>query len=193
MHRLKAIIFDCFGVLVEASLEPFYGKYFGNDTEKLLKAKSLANESNVGRITYEAFVVELAKLAQIPTNTARQFLDTNPPNIKLMGYIRDELRSKYKIGFLSNASDNWLNELFTPEQLSLFDDIVLSFQHKMAKPDSAIFRLAAQRLNIEPADCLLVDDVEGYCAGAREAGMQALCYTSLQQLKDMLAKIESSS
>lgn len=193
MHQVKAIIFDCFGVLVEASLESFYAKYLGDDTEKLQKAKLLANESNVGHITYETFVSELADLAQIPVDEARRFLDTNPPNVELMDYIRDELRPKYKIGFLSNTSDNWLAELFTPEQLKLFDDIVLSFQYGVAKPDSKIFSLAAKRLDIKPVECLLVDDVEEYCVGAREAGMQALCYTSLQQLKGKLAKPRSSS
>lgn len=38
----------------------------------------------------------------------------------------DDLKPDYKIGFLSNAGANWLDELFIWQQA--FDEVVLSYQ-----------------------------------------------------------------
>jgi putative hydrolase of the HAD superfamily len=119
----------------------------------------------------------------------KHFLDQNPPNIPLFDYITEELKSRFMLGFLSNAADDWLNELFTHDQLALFDDFVLSYQHNMRKPDTAIFELAANRLGVLPSECILIDDVEVYCQGAREVGMSAIQYISLSQMKSELGKL----
>jgi epoxide hydrolase-like predicted phosphatase len=189
MSQTKAIIFDCFGVLVESSLEPFCDKYLGNDNVKIAKVKKLDREANSGQMSYKEFVVEMAKLADISVKETRRFLDYNPANTRLMNFIRDELQPNYKIGFLSNASANWLDELFTPEQQSLFDDIILSFEHGLTKPDAAIFHLAAQRLGVKPSECVFVDDILSYCEGAESTGMQAVCYKSFAQLEVDLSHI----
>jgi epoxide hydrolase-like predicted phosphatase len=188
MQKVQAIIFDCFGVLVGPSLEPFRRKYFGGDREKISRAKELEQQSNKGHITYTEFVAEMAGLANITVTEARRFLDDNPPNIELLDYIRDELKPRYKIGFLSNASDDWLEELFTSDQAGLFDDVVLSFEQGIAKPDPTIFRLAARRLGAQPAECVFVDDIPEYCEGAQAVGMQAIRYSSFEQFQNDLAQ-----
>ncbi len=127
-----------------------------------------------------------AQIAGISTKETRGVLDTNPSNIPLLEFIRDELKPHYKIGFLSNASDDWLEELFSPDQQSLFDDFVLSFQHGIAKPDTAIFELAAERLGTKPVDCVFVDDVTAYCEGARSVGMQTIQFQNFEQFKKEL-------
>ena len=181
---VKAIIFDCFGVLVQASLEPFHYKYLGNNRELIEKAKILDHDANQGKMTYDKFVDELAKLADISYQEAKNFLDNNPPNLELLEFIKNKLKKSYKIGFLSNASDNWLNELFTKDQLELFDSIVLSYQVGFAKPDKKIFLLSAKRLNVKPQECVFIDDIARYCEGAKAAGMQAIVYEDFKSMKN---------
>ncbi|MEO6760958.1 MAG: HAD-IA family hydrolase [Candidatus Saccharimonadales bacterium] len=181
---IKAVIFDCFGVLVEPSLEPFCDIYFPDDAKKRQRVKDLDKEASSGHISYGEFTTELARLAGISNNKAAEFLNNNPPNIALLDYIKADLKPHYKIGFLSNASDDWMNDLFTPEQQLLFDDVVLSFKYGIVKPDTAIFELAAKRLGVEPADCLFVDDVEVYCQGSKAAGMQALIFHDFNSFRE---------
>lgn len=183
---VKAIIFDCFGVLVEDSLQTFYKIYLSDKPEIIEQIQALDHQSTEGKITYEQLLDNIAVLTYIDRAEIKHFLDQNPPNLSLFKYIAKELKPHYKLGFLSNAADDWLNELFTPDQLALFDDFVLSYQHNMRKPDTAIFKLAANRLGVLPSECILVDDVEVYCQGAREVGMSAIRYTSLNQIKSEL-------
>lgn len=186
---VKAIIFDCFGVLVEDSLQSFYKTYLADKPEIVEQIKSLDHQSTEGKITYEQLLNHIVRLTSINYEEIRLFLEKNPPNSPLLEYIAQELKPHYKLGFLSNAADDWLRDLFTPDQLALFDDFVLSYQHNMRKPDVAIFKLAVGRLGFLPSEVVLVDDVDEYCHGAREAGLLAVRYVSLEQTKSELDAI----
>jgi putative hydrolase of the HAD superfamily len=81
------------------------------------------------------------------------------------------------VGMLSNMVPSWdrhWREMVSPES---FDDLVMSFQVGCRKPEREIFDLAAAKAGARPAQCVLVDDIEANCAGAREAGWQAVHFT----------------
>jgi putative hydrolase of the HAD superfamily len=56
----------------------------------------------------------------------------------------------------------------------LFDDVVDSCEVGVRKPDPAIYRLACERLGVEPERALFVDDHQGNVVGARAIGMGAI-------------------
>jgi putative hydrolase of the HAD superfamily len=58
----------------------------------------------------------------------------------------------------------------------LVDEIVYSHECGMSKPDPGIYALACERLQVEPAQMVFLDDNEPYVAGARQAGIHALLY-----------------
>lgn len=176
---IKAIIFDCFGVLVENSVNLFCDTYLSDKPEVVAEIRRLDNLSTEGKMTWSELIDESVRLSGVDHGEVNRVLNVNPPNLTLFDYIAKELKPYYKLGFLSNAAGDWLSDLFTPEQLALFDDFVLSYQHNIRKPDTAIFELAASRLSVLPNECVLVDDVEVYCQGAREVGMFAIQYFSL--------------
>ncbi len=62
---------------------------------------------------------------------------------------------------------------FRPTQpiFDLFQDIVVSGDERLAKPDPAIFHLAIARFGIDPAAALFVDDRADNVASARGCGM----------------------
>ncbi|TQF66070.1 HAD-IA family hydrolase [Rhodococcus spelaei] len=53
----------------------------------------------------------------------------------------------------------------------LVDEVVLSGDVGLAKPDPRIFRLTAHRLGLSPEDCVFVDDLAANVRGAVDAGM----------------------
>ncbi len=178
---MKAIIFDCFGVLVEGSLDPMCQKYFPEDSVKRREVLDLEARSSRGELTYNEFLQTCGEWANVDPAEIKAFLDVNPRNEPLLDFIASELKGKYKLGFLSNAADNWMEELFTQDHIALFDDVILSFQHGMSKPDVKIFELAAERLGVQTTDCLFIDDVARYCEGARQTGMKTIQYIDVDQ------------
>ena len=186
---VKAIIFDCFGVLVEDSMNKFYDTHLSDQPEKVAEIQHLDHLSTAGKITWDELLDEIARISSVNRSQAKSELDINPQNLELFAYIEKALKPKYKIGFLSNAADDWLEELFTKDQLDLFDDFVLSFQHEINKPNPEIFALAAERLGVAPDECVMIDDVESYCRGAESAGMRSIQYTGTRDVARRLKNI----
>ena len=63
-------------------------------------------------------------------------------------------------------------DLPTCAQLSYMQDIVVSGRECLAKPDPAIFRLAADRFGHLPQEMLFIDDNAANIAAARQEGWQ---------------------
>ncbi len=189
---IKAIIFDCFGVLVRDNLDAFYAEYLRGDPELIKKSLATLERASKGLISHEEFNNELAGLAHITAEKTDEILGDNPVNGELIGYIKQELKPKYKIGFLSNTSANWLDELFTPDQLELFEVKILSFQIGYAKPEAQAYEIAAERLGMRLTECVFIDDRQEYVDGAKRVGMKSILFTTNAQLKQDLDDILSS-
>ena len=80
---------------------------------------------------------------------------------------------------------------FRPQQriFDRFRDIVVSGEERIAKPDPAIFALAALRFGHDPARMLFIDDNAANIAAAREHGWQVHHFTHAASLEsDLVAR-----
>jgi putative hydrolase of the HAD superfamily len=74
----------------------------------------------------------------------------------------------------------------------IFELVVDSAWVGMRKPDPAIYELTLERLgDIEPTECLFIDDNEVNVEAARELGMTAIHFESTEQaLADIRATLD---
>jgi putative hydrolase of the HAD superfamily len=70
-----------------------------------------------------------------------------------------------------------------------FDHQILSCEIKLIKPDAAIFRHTVERLAVRPQEALFVDDREANVEAAREVGLHAIQFKSVEQLRVELEKM----
>jgi putative hydrolase of the HAD superfamily len=76
-------------------------------------------------------------------------------------------------GLLSNSWGNdYPLDLLGPH----FDDLVISAEVGLRKPDPQIYRLAAERLGVAPEACLFVDDLKANIAAAEAVGMTGVLH-----------------
>jgi HAD superfamily hydrolase (TIGR01509 family) len=189
---IEAIIFDCFGVLATDGWLPFREKYFGNNSALRQQATDLNKQVDAGLADYQDFIQTLSALAHVPAGEVREAIENNQPNEPLFALIK-ELKPDYKIGLLSNAGANWLDRLFTKQQVALFDGVALSYDTGFVKPDPRAYSCIAERLGVAPENCVLVDDQPRYAAGAHEVGMKMLVYQDFDQAKaDLLALLAAN-
>ncbi len=99
--------------------------------------------------------------------------------------VLHHLRGRAKLGLLSNAGLE-LRELLAP-LAGLFDDIVISAEVGFRKPESQIYRLALQKLGVEPAETLFIDDLPRNVDAARTLGLNAYRFVTPGRLKFALA------
>ena len=93
--------------------------------------------------------------------------------------------SGYDLGILSNTCEaHW--QFVTDgkyDVLELFrGPVVLSYEVRSMKPDPAIYRAAIDAVDCEPAEIFFTDDRPENVEAAREAGMDAVIFSSVEQL-----------
>jgi epoxide hydrolase-like predicted phosphatase len=188
---IKAIIFDNFGVFTTDTWREFVGTLKPDQIEP---ARALNRAYDSAHITLDEFLHEIEELTGKQPQLVEKLLDSDTTkNTELLNYIKT-LKPQYKIGLLSNVGTNWIRDSFlTQQEQALFDDFVFSFEVHMAKPDPEIFTLACERLGVEPKEAVMIDDIDRYCAVAKEQGMQAIQYTDFASMKKQLEAILANS
>ena len=94
----------------------------------------------------------------------------------MLDLISDLKALGMKVGILSDQC-HWLNELDQRHGFfKQFDYIFNSYHLHISKKDPEIFNMVSQRLHIDPANILFVDDHEAHILRARQKGLQAILY-----------------
>jgi len=188
---IRAVIFDLGGVLVRTE----------DPTPRARLAQSLGmTPSELSRIIYDSETARLATLGAITTRehweAVRRRLGLSAEELKnvpvefwggdtldeaLVNYLRT-LRPRYKTALLSNAWDDLRRVVEESWMIAdAFDEVIISAEVGLAKPDPRIYRLALARLDVEPGAAVFVDDFEENVEGARAVGMQAIQFRSPEQ------------
>jgi epoxide hydrolase-like predicted phosphatase len=106
----------------------------------------------------------------------------------MVDLVRALRGSGTRTGLLSNSwgvRDGYPRDLLA----ELFDDVVISGQVGMRKPEERIFRLAVDRLGLTPEECAFVDDVEANVAAAAALGFAGVHHSATEATKTRLAEL----
>jgi putative hydrolase of the HAD superfamily len=99
------------------------------------------------------------------------------PNLEMIAWATALQKAGYKTGILSNIGDAMEAGILARfDWLQNFNHHTFSHRLRIAKPDLAIYRHAAEGLGEKPRHILFIDDREENILAAREAGMIAIQY-----------------
>jgi HAD superfamily hydrolase (TIGR01509 family) len=193
---IKAILFDMGGVLLQMEdetprqalaaelnipLNKIYWAIFDSPSAKRAGVGLLTIQEHWQRVT--------GYLGLAPGDMAdfqRRFWSADQVDRQLVGFAR-LLRRHYKVGLLSNAWDN-LRTVIEAEWgiTDAFDELIISAEVRLGKPDPRIYRLAVARLSVAPRETVFIDDVLENVLSARAVGLQAIQFkTRTQTLLDL--------
>src|SRR3984957_15015405 len=111
--------------------------------------------------------------------------DTNPP---MLAWAHQLQQAGMRTGILSNLGDEMTTGVRTKfDWIDGFHHCTWSHAIKLAKPEPAIYHHAAAGLETPIQNILFLDDREENIAGAAEAGMQALHYTTHEAFEQEMA------
>lgn len=180
---IKAIIFDCFNVLIRDATKHLVEQMGEIDISKRREFSAVTHAVDKGIISDVEAAQAQSDLLGI---SLQEFLDIRNKgevrNEPLIEYIRT-LKGEYNLMMVSNiVSRERLDSRFLPGQLDeLFDDVIASGEVGYIKPQPEIYTLAAARLGVRPDECVMIDDIPEFCEGARDVGMQAIQFLSNEQ------------
>lgn len=103
-------------------------------------------------------------------------------NVEVIAIAR-RLKERYRLGLLSNATISlrrYLERL--PVLCGLFDEVIISAEVGLRKPDPQIYHLTADRLCARMERILLIDDKKRNTTAGEGCGMQAIPFLSADDL-----------
>lgn len=184
---IRAIIFDCFGVLYRDNLSMLYDTVPEDKWQQLQDIVHAADHGFLSRGEYHQAIAELSgqSVLQVQAIDQRQHVRDDD----MVALVR-ALKPHYKIGLLSNIDSETIYRLFSDEERAeLFDAMTLSAEVGLAKPTVELFEVAARRLDVEAEECVMIDDLEKNVTGAELAGMRGLLFSSRTQLERDLEEL----
>lgn len=184
---IKAIVFDCFGVLYSD------GKSYLRSlcpSDRQTELDDLYSQVDYGYISTEDFFKKASLLLGLDKETLQQtYFKQHVRNQQLLDYLKS-LKTSYKIGILSNVGDSLFDALFSKEeQKEFFDATILSSSIGEIKPHPGAYQAAIEKLKVNPGECVMIDDILVNCEGAKQTGMQAIHYESVDQTKQQLKRL----
>ncbi len=190
---IKAILFDCFGVLIGTGYWKVYEKMGGDLTKDKKFLDNLLNKANLGVLSSDALHTATSnRLGISKEEWIIALRNDEKPNEEVFALIKQNLKNRYKLGLLSNVGLGSMERKMPPDLLSLFDAVIISAEVKLLKPDPEIFRYAALKLQVPPEKILFIDDNEEYLKGAEKIGMKGIKFENIKQLSTELLGILSA-
>lgn len=205
--RIEAVISDFGGVLTSPMLDSFaaFQDSSGISLEQLGSAMAAlwgelgANplfELETGRMTEARFLEVLS--AQLSSQVGRKvelhgfgerYFEHLHPNEAMIALMRDLRARGYKLAICTNNVREW--ECLWRAKLpvdEIFEVVVDSAFVGTRKPERRIYELTLERLGVDPAAALLIDDIELNCDAARKLGIEAVWFRSNDQA---IAEVEA--
>lgn len=100
------------------------------------------------------------------------------------------LRPQYKTAILSNAGSDARSNFSLAYKIDrLVDEIIISAEEKIAKPDERIYQIALERLQVAPDEAIFLDDLLPNVEAARKMGIQAVQFQETTQAISDLKKL----
>lgn len=177
---IRALLFDCFGVLYPDTYWTMADDFLGEGLEpRRNELHDLVSQVDLGHITREQLWDHFADIVGKTKEEVYARLDEfGGLDMRLLAFI-DSHHAACKTGMISNVGAGFLERMFLERPASdYFDTIILSSEVGLVKPDRRIYELAANNLGVSTEECIFVDDLETNVTGAKAAGMQALRYTN---------------
>lgn len=179
---IKAIIFDCFGVVVSDTLQAAYESLGGNFEKDLPFIREVLAATDRGEV-YRSYQPIAEHLGVTVDTWVDALASGRRINMPLLEYVK-ELGTKYKVGMLSNVGKGRLPELFGEGFLEgYFDVVVASGDIGFAKPQARAYEYVADQIGVRLDECVFTDDREEYIEGAQHVGMKTILFTGTEQFK----------
>jgi putative hydrolase of the HAD superfamily len=162
--------------------------------EKLVFESRSSLQASTGEITEEAHWQSVGDALGISRQETEiltaEFFAGDRLDTDLVEFLRG-LRPQCRIGLISNAWSGLRAYITRNHFADVFDEMVISAEVGLVKPDPRIYRLALERMNVPPEASLFLDDMPANVQAALSIGMHALQFVqpaeTLAELKRLLS------
>ena len=196
---IKNVIFDVGRVLIKYSpkkiLEDFgYSEIEVEDILELVFQNEMWQELDRGRLTKEEFIYilgskrpDLKEKIEYVMDNWQDHLSSIEENTSILKDIKEKGFNLYVLSNFESTAFKKLKDRF--KYFDLFDDIVISCDVKMLKPDEGIYLYLLNKHGLIPEECLFIDDMKMNIETAKRLGMNTIWFRENINIKEELEKM----
>jgi 2-haloacid dehalogenase len=201
MAKINTIVFDLGGVLIDWNPDYVYRTIFKDENEKKHFFQTVCTsdwneEQDAGRSINEGTDLLIKKFPEQEANI-RAFYDRWEEMLggSIEGTVDIFRDLKKNPLYKTYALTNWSAETFPIalekfDFLHWFDGRLVSGEEKTRKPFPNFYKTLIERFHIDPSAALFVDDNARNLVPANELGFTTVHFTSPQQFRQELQKIQ---
>lgn len=191
---LDAIVFDIGNVLLRYDPYACLIKKFPQQAARINEAVFMSPhwaEIDRSVLTDEEIFARMIKDAPDMAEWIGPAIEVYPDMIHPMQETIDLLPALKEAGYKLYVLSNYGAEYFARTRVrfpffDLFDGLLISGEHRVLKPDAAIYLLLLHRFGLEPSRTLFLDDKQENIDGAAAVGMRGLRFERIEQLTALL-------
>lgn len=194
-NKINTFIFDCFGVICDPVLNGWYKENrvkHGFVDENL---QSVFKNFDLGKLSEDDIVEYFLKYDGV--NSTKEKLREEIDNYLKLDYnlanIILKLKNKgFKTVLLSNANASFFERKIYkdyPDFKNLFNEIVISSEVGITKPDKEIYLHTLQKINSKPEESLFIDDSQTNVGGAMDVGINGFLYTDSENFLNYIKSL----
>ncbi len=199
MNKIKAVLFDMDGVIFDTEREylkewnKIFEKY-GYEMKKEIyvsvmgrgrkKVKEIFKENFGDDLPIEEMYIEKDKML-------KEAIENNEVPLKqgaleLLEFLK---KNEYKTALATSAKKDRVKSQVNHAKINnLFDAIVCADDIVNSKPNPEIFLKAAEKVNVKPENCIVIEDSEAGIRAAFNAGMIAFHVKDLKEADENIMK-----
>ncbi|MFX0187698.1 MAG: HAD-IA family hydrolase [Candidatus Hodarchaeota archaeon] len=193
---IKVIIFDLGGVIIELDYLNFYNKIItlspseNPRTRTMLEFFRQSDLYHQGKMSDEDFYHLACNLLQVCMLNQSEFYKAFnsivshpiPEAIDLLKKLKK--LNKYKLIAMSNVNASHWDYILRKnwDFLDYFDELILSHEVKITKPDPKIFTYAIKKAKCKPKEIVFVDDGSNNVRSAEKLGIIGIHFINIEKL-----------
>jgi epoxide hydrolase-like predicted phosphatase len=196
MEKIKAIIFDWGGVLIDdprPALMQYCAEAFDVPVNIYTQTHDkFLEDFQKGLISEESFWEKICKELKKPKPVQNSlwgdaFRAAYSSQSEVFAFAAELHNKGYKTALLSNTEVPAM--VFCRELgYDMFDELIFSCAEGAAKPEKKIYDIVVSKLNLKPEQAVLIDDKAEFINGAKKAGLEGIVFKNLNQVKKELEK-----
>ena len=196
---LETVVFDLGGVLVDWNPRYLYRKVFATEEEMEHFLTTVATpewhvEQDRGRTTEEATALLISQYPRYEREIRayygrwdETFGGPIPGTVEVLEEVRET-------GLPLYALTNWSAETFPLARrqydfLGWFDEIIVSGEERVIKPDRKIYDALIRRTGLDPTTTVFIDDSRPNVIAAEELGFTAIAFRDSANLREELVRL----
>lgn len=196
-HRIKAIIFDWGGVLIDNPVEAmvsFFVKKLGVEPDTLRQVyQTYMDDHMCGRIGEQelwrrmGLELKITIAQESPSLWQQAVMHAFKTKQTVLKLAQDYKDKGYKIALLSNTEPGAVNYYRQQVNFPMMDATVFSCEVGIAKPDTGIYTVALDRLAVMADEAVFIDDRIEFVRAAEKLGMHAIQFIDVHDLQIKLS------